>query len=597
MGASFYLGLIQSVFKLEWSYYCYLSVLSIIFTSGSLSLAGIVKKVSGSSTIFALFISFLSGILSNGYLFGAQFGFFPQTFGLAYTFGIIFLLPYSIKALIDNKYTVVEIFLLSIPFSLIISSLILCYSDMFMLLGLGLLIYLVYFCIKFPNHKGTILKFIFITSLLVLLLVNIEVFRVAKIYLGGISGVVKGENAIGWPVIWNPLEFIGYSFGFKSTLASAGSIPNGIDKFLSNFLFPLTFIFIVFQSYKILKDSRDQTIILIIIINIIYWLVFIKFRYFSVGFVNGEVGHTFLQFKIAKWLAPFNLSLLCIAFAYVISKSKPFYLIKKYTILLILLIGIYFQLYISPLMITGHFLVETGRNFSPFTIFTELRSKISGIPKDEVIYLQIPHENHKLTQMVAYVLADRKLAGKYEDGYIRGSMPENQRDMDLKEAKWILAYVPFHDANEEPLRRIGPFYLTRAPFDFYALRSLKGAYGIEGDKTGKWNWINNSAEYFYEFTGIIPPKNISLDFEYLVTGMPRKLEVTVLNNENRVIYREFIDMKGGWGKFSTHINGIGMQEISIVLSATGDAVRLSNSDARTAKFLVKNLNIKNNIKN
>ena len=68
---------------------------------------------------------------------------------------------------------------------------------------------------------------------------------------------------------------------------------------------------------------------------------------------------------------------------------------------------------------------------SPFNVFLDLRSRVANIPKDQVIYLGIPFDHHKIAQMVAYVLSDRKLAGKYEDGYLRRFIPEGERNMPI----------------------------------------------------------------------------------------------------------------------------------------------------------------------
>ena len=73
-------------------------------------------------------------------------------------------------------------------------------------------------------------------------------------------------------------------------------------------------------------------------------------------------------------------------------------------------------------------------------------------------------------------LFDRKLAGKYKDGYIRGKLPESDRDMPIDGAEWVLLHKPSTSQDQNPLNRHGPLYLTKSPFDYPQLISWNGGY-------------------------------------------------------------------------------------------------------------------------
>ena len=78
MGGSFFLGFVQSLFHLEWSYYAYLSTVSLVFASGSLAIGGIIQQVIPVSKTVALVLCALPAFSLNGFVFGAQYGFFRK---------------------------------------------------------------------------------------------------------------------------------------------------------------------------------------------------------------------------------------------------------------------------------------------------------------------------------------------------------------------------------------------------------------------------------------------------------------------------------------------------------------------------------------
>jgi len=234
-----------------------------------------------------------------------------------------------------------------------------------------------------------------------------------------------------------------------------------VDRLVSSWVFPVILIAMVTILVKILRSKpRNLTILFLICINLIFWLAFLKFRYATAG-LDGQIGNTFLQFKIAKWLAPFNLGLLGISIAWILVNGERYRRICKYLLATAFIAGMSIHYFIVAQMFTLQFQDETLQKQSSFNVFLDLRSRVASIPKEQVIYLGIPNEHHKLTQMVAYILSDRKLAGKYEDGYIRGHLPENQRDMLVAEADWIIQLKLKPTPEENPLNRLGPFYIIK----------------------------------------------------------------------------------------------------------------------------------------
>jgi hypothetical protein len=238
-------------------------------------------------------------------------------------------------------------------------------------------------------------------------------------------------------------------------------------------------------------------------------------------------------------------------------------------------------------MFTLQFQDETMQKHSPFNVFLDLRSRVSSIPKDQVIYLGIPNEHHKITQMVAYTLFDRKLAGKYEDGYLRGSIPENERDMPLESADWMIQLKPTRTTDENPLARVGPFLLRRAPFSFYNLESVTGAHATEVGDGKTWNWVKETVEYRFKHVGTINKTKVK--FQYLLSGDPRTLSVKLSTYSGKKIAEFKLPMKGGWGDYESPVIETSSEDIIIHISADGMPTRLSAGDPRETKFLIQNL--------
>jgi hypothetical protein len=192
-----------------------------------------------------------------------------------------------------------------------------------------------------------------------------------------------------------------------------------------------------------------------------------------------------------------------------------------------------------------------------------------------------------MTQMVAYVLFDRKLAGKYEDGYLRGSIPEIERDMSLSSADWMIQLKPTPTSDESPLDRVGPFLIRRAPFSFYNLESITGAYGTEvGDKVS-WNWVTDAVEYRFRHVGKIPKTKVK--FKYLLSGNPRTLFVDLRTYSGKKLASFKVLMEGGWGEYESPAIESNSEDVVIRISADGFPSRLSAGDPREVKFLIQNL--------
>ncbi len=584
MGGSFFLGFVQSLFHLEWSYYAYMATVGVVFALGSLALGGIIQQVIPVSRAVALTLSTLPAFTVNGFVFGAQYGFFPQSFGLAFAAGLACLIPGLMAHTLNEKPSWSKQFLYLLPLSLCCSVLLITYNDMFPVLGAGIGLFILLIGWMHWGEKSRILIAVTIFAVQVMSIVNVEGVRIIRNFVHTLLGAASGAVHFGWPVLWSPVQFVAHSFGMKSPFDSNVFL---VDRLFSTWVFPLILIGIVWILVKMLRAKpRNLTVVLLLCINVIFWLAFLKFRYASAG-LEGEVGNTFLQFKLAKWLAPFNLALLGISIAWLWVNGGKYARISKIAVLTGLVAGAAIHFVIVAQMFTLQMQDEMMQKRSPFNVLLDLRSRVSSIPKDQIIYLGIPNEHHKITQMVAYALYDRKLAGKYEDGYLRGSIPEGERDMTMDKADWLIQLKPSSTAEENPLDRVGPFLIRRAPFSFYNLESVVSAYGTETGGGKTWNWVKEFIEY--KFSHIGKASKTKVKFQYLLAGDPRTLAVEVNTKAGKRLASFAVRMTGGWGEFESPVIETNSEDVVIRITADGKPIRLSAGDSRETKFMIQNL--------
>lgn len=586
MGGSFFLAYVQSLFHLEWSYYAYLATVGLVFALGSLAMGAVILQVIPVSRTVALALCTLPAFTMNGFVFGAQFGFFPQTFGLAFASGLASLIPGLVAYSLSAKPIWTKQFFYLLPLTICCAAFLITYSDMFAAISAGIIAFLLLACSLYWSERKRIIGLILIFSVQVLAVVNIEGIRILRNFVHTALGAASGTMHFGWPVLWSPIQFVAHSFGMKSPFEDN---VFWVDRIISTWGGAILLIAIVAILVKIIRvKPRNLTVLFLVCINFVFWLAFLKFRYATPG-LEGEIGNTFLQFKLSKWLAPFNLGLLGIAIAWILVNAEKYKSVSKYSFLTAVVAGMAIQYLIVAQMFTAQLQDETMRKYSPFNMFLELRSRVANIPKDQIVYLGIPAEHHKLTQMVAYVLSDRRLAGKYEDGYLRGSIPESEREMPIETADWMIQLKPTQTLDENPLDRVGPFLIRRAPFSFFSLESIKGAYGTETGDKNSWNWVKDSVEYLFHSIG----KSNQVRVKFQFTGNPGTLFLELNTTAGKRVASFEIQMDGGWGKYESPIVDFnsGDGDMVILLKAAGKPVRLSDGDPREVQFLIQNISL------
>jgi hypothetical protein len=462
MGGSFLLGFVQSIFNLKWSYYAYTATVSLGLVAGSLAMGGVVRNVIPLKRIPNLAISLLPIIMTNGFIYGAEWGFYPQTLGLSFALGICATFPYLTKIILSNKYSPLKITIYSLPVAICTAALLFAYNEPFPIFLIAVFVFLI--IVGYSNLKQilALLGFISIYFAETLVLINYEAIRIFNNLYQTLT-ISSGNGDIGWPILWYPIQFLAFAFGLKVPFNHSHI---SFDFFYSTIFAAIVIIILIITLFNFVKThhTRRDNIIFLICVEFVLILFFLKFRYFSISKSALEVGHTFLQFKISKYAAPFSMSLLGITTAIFWQHFKSHRKILIYAYLTLLTFGLWFHITASAKNLTNHFLNSVNNRSNPFGVLLDLRESIAYIPKDKTIYIDLGIEQSKLREMVAYILYDRKIASDYrDDGYIVGRLPDEDKNMPKNPEYPVLSMKTPTDISNSNTKIIGPFKIIWLP--------------------------------------------------------------------------------------------------------------------------------------
>lgn len=596
MGGSFLLGYVQSLFHMQWSYYAYLPALSLAFVSGCLAVGATIRQVVAVNRIVGLALATMPCFLVNGFVFGAEWGFYPQTFGLAFAAGLSALFPSAITHMLENNYSWTKIAQYILPAAISMAALLFAYNEPFPIFVVALALFFIlallcYHKTPFKDKLKTLVLAFVLFTLEVLLLINYEAIRIIRNLLQTL-GVAQGQAAIGWAVPWSPLQFLAYAFGFKTPF---NSDRINFDYLMSTWFFPLLFIALcIFLVSMLRKDNKSRlSVLFLIVVDGMFLLAFLKFRYFSPSISTSEVGHTFLQFKVAKYASLFSISLLGIFFASVWQLHEQRRKQFAYVFLSMMIVGMMFHVIKVTNAFHRHFINEVQNGRKPFDGLLQLREALADIPPEQVVHVALGEQHSKLRQMIAYILYDRKISSDYrDDGYLLGSLPENERNMSPQRASYM---ITMKNANNnlhfKHARVVGPFVVLQAPFDFFVLERSEGGYNAEGNDQGDtWNWVNNNINYYYN--NYATPQKVKFAFSLTGKTYPRNFLIQLKDHEGTIVAEYTLATPLQETEFISPWINTQSKRLVLHVEADGDAMRLSRLDSRMARFMISNVTLK-----
>lgn len=406
MGGSYFLVWLQTLFGFEWSYDTYPLVIIFILTIGSLAVAGATALICRGGRFFPLMIGGLAGLGLNGFVFGAYFGFLPQTFGLAFSIAEIALfgalLLYLYKA---PNIQFMKLFIYSLPVTLLFSDVIYTYHEICpVLLSSHVL------CLIWSKIANT-LKWRQIISLSLIFIIQIVFFTNIELHhlYDNIMALIIGgrlQEGFGWSIPWAPWEFLGLAVSMKSAHMDAWLFSSS----LLNFIFILVAVALITYMLAIFYKNKRRMIVVLphVYMLIMLLLIFIKLRYFSAG------NTSFIQFKTAKWASLSATTLFGAAIVLIyLKKLTIFTMYYRKITLFFFMCGLIFNCayinYMSLSKLPNRPNPVLGDYKYPLHKLLCLRKKLESTPKNQYIYLKLNNGFNSLSWIVSYLLYDRPI--------------------------------------------------------------------------------------------------------------------------------------------------------------------------------------------
>jgi hypothetical protein len=220
------------------------------------------------------------------------------------------------------------------------------------------------------------------------------------------------------------------------------------------------------------------------------------------------------------------------------------------------------------------------------------KTVFAACPLGSSIYLELGGADHKLRQMAALYLWDRDVRADWsDDGYIYSNLPRDR----------ITASVRPGDCLVEPLRgpssmktasvvgpvRVGVFSET----SIFQIGSVDGAYDLESSGPNWWRWVEHAATFHF-LTGQSRGEHsrINVKFSYLSrTDHPLSVRISVSPDQPPLIFRTEDGKREGMFDRDVDIGRI--ENLSVSISSTDEALPLGDRDPRKAAFMIRDLSV------
>lgn len=584
MGANYLLALVQGAFHLRWAMdvYCAVSISAIGTSCLSLGYP-LARSLRSMRRPLRLALLSLPAFSLGGLVFAGNFGFLPQTIGLATGAGLLFIVGPTIRRLGTREaIRYGTILKLAMPAGMLLAASISAYSELapFLLAAAGLVGIVQ---ILHSHRPKVVVSYAFIVVGLAIILLNTELMRVYHA-LHTQAGVV-----VGGAVDWSLLGYVAHAFGlhggawdaFQWTLP--GSTPDSF--FIGVTLLVLVLACLLLGLRDIKRLSRDQQPVFAILA--IFVVALIYFRYAVPSPFNKGVGESWSQFKLMDWAHPFATVILLQG---ILALRKP---MGKWLFVLIVV-----TLTLSTVAASK---VEIARMHSLTSYYGDTKDLrrfyktsrdvvVNSCPKDAPIYFVLNGDDLKYREMLVYLLQDREVRSDWtNDIYINGMLPANKRSALLEMGNCII-------------ERSGKGALLKSGVKFgkyevgvfdgpgnVQIVATEGAYDREMNDQDWWNWVERKVTYKLQSFYVVKDNADSrLYFEYSTRGA-QHLTVNVRTSTGKTLQYKIATSADKNEKFEQDM-GVSPSELTeISIETDGSASRLGPHDDRMAAFVVRNL--------
>lgn len=469
MGASFLLGWLQAASGREWSWEVYPAVVSAGLVAGALTVGASVLAACPGQRRAAWLAALAAAVSLDGFAIGpVQFGFLPQTFGLAFGGGALALRGLEIASgggsnrAGGDSTTLTGRLRAGLPAALLLAASVFCYSEFAPFLALAW----VGSYLLTPPWVGSLSEFrarltqFWPSATLALLLLNAELLRAWQA-LRWQAGVV-----VGTPVPWPAWKFLAHALGLHTAKTETADWWWQVQPRRVVLALPAVAAFCGLlggvrraparSAGGATRRFRPAALVPAGLLCALCALAFLWFRY---GAANpwphgipgrpAGVGQSWSQFKLSQWT---SLAAIALALAGGVAALSARGGTRGRALAVCVLagwcaIGLGWNGQKMPRH-TDPFRHSAGTARDPFRVYLALRNSLAAtVPPGDRIYLALrdrEYEALKSCELLTYFLHDRPLAGDWpaDPGLLAEFLPEAERHVAADHCAWVVRLLP-----------------------------------------------------------------------------------------------------------------------------------------------------------
>lgn len=591
MGGSFAFGWIQALFGADWSYKVYPIVVALPVATCCLAIGFCASQVVRLRRGLILLGSALPALSFGGLNFGANMGFLPQTYGLAFATAFLGLLGSSLAAIEKGNLSPEHIGRIGLLLGGLLAACVYAYSEMVLFLICALLM-CIGFSARTKTRKRHVALFAGSIAAVSAILLNFEIIRA----IAAVSS--QSKAVVGSVVEWPFLGFLAHSLGIHGGAWDPftwSRLRWYKPEFLTGLSCLIALCLMLAKSRKLLVAGRGtRAMTPIAAVLLLFSIAFLYFRYVVPSPFPTGTGQSWSQFKLTDWAHPFVSVFLLIAISRYL-QEKHLKLALRAAILLVFVVALNCN-YILAKKRTESIWTDVGTSPSIYQSILAVRWAVMDHCHNEVVYLHLIEHHHKFRQLLAYMLHDMKLVADWTgDGYISVHMPATAQVGRPSSAGCLL--LPMNEIPKN-LRssvkmQFGSFgLLSRDGPGAIITTSVKGGYDLETEGDNSWRWVKEKIEFATNSFNVSDVRSLRVAFEYSSTA-PRKM-ILELKGIAEGRWVEFASDGMTPKRFDRVLDMPGEQLTRINIWADGEPKRLGPNDPREAKFLIRNFVVQPN---
>jgi hypothetical protein len=585
MGGSYLLALLQSLLHLGWAYAAYPALLIAAVASCCLSLGfPLARQLRLMRRSQRLMLLALPAFGLGGLTFGANFGFMPQTLGMALAAGALFMAGPVLGWVTHAGRRAPALATAALPGGVMLAGATLAFSELSLFIGCALAASGLLLALQRRAWNNVLLHGAVMLAVATLLL-NVELLRVYAALRAQV-GVVAGA-----PVDWSLIGFVAHAFGvhggawdafqWAGTGTRASAFAGGL------LLLALVLAPIAFNWRALWRAAIGEALLPALAVLGIFGVATLYFRYAVAAPFPTGIGQSWSQSKLAGWAYPFAIVMTVFSIA-CLRRRFPRHV--GAALVLLFVAGGVGTIALSITRVS-HFMQPYAGIRDMERFYLELRAAALAIcPPAAPVHLALNGNLSKFRQMTALYLHDRALTSDWRDDNYLDWIPASRRNQSPAAGSCLVGLASAHSL-APGARVVGPFQVAPAQPGTPMLGAVSGAHQRETDGQNWWSWVEGPARFAIEpgATPLVQGK-IRVRFEYLTRGR-QVLTLRVVRRDGSFQQIELPETGEAIAAFDQLVDTAPGVVAELAFSTDGKASILGPADPRLGAWLIRNITL------